>query len=157
MLVSEMGHQECEKLLARLGFGRLACVRDNQPYIVPMYFASDHGHLYGFATMGQKIAWLRLNPLVCVQADEILSHTRWSSVVVRGRYEEYPDNPEYSDRRQQAQSMLEKGRFLWWQTGVAAAQPRPNFDRDIPTFFCIHIEEISGRSASPDPVERLVP
>jgi nitroimidazol reductase NimA-like FMN-containing flavoprotein (pyridoxamine 5'-phosphate oxidase superfamily) len=148
-----MSRPECVELLARLGFGRLACARDNQPYIAPIYFASDPGHLYGFTTMGQKIAWMRLNPLVCVEADEVLSHTKWSSVIVRGRYEEFPDTPEYFDRRQQAQSLLEKARSLWWQTGVAAAQTRRDFDRDITAFYCIHIEEISGRCASADPVQ----
>ena len=153
MLVREMSRTECEELLARLSFGRLACARDNQPYVAPMYFASDRGHLYGFATMGQKIAWMRSNPLVCVEADEVLSHSKWQSVVVLGSYEEFPDIPEYADRRQQAQSLLEKVRSLWWQTGVAAAQTRPGFDRDITTFYCIHIKEITGRCATPDPVE----
>jgi uncharacterized protein len=153
MLVREMSRSECEGLLARLGFGRIACARDNQPYIVPMYFASDPGHLYGFTTMGQKIEWMRLNPLVCVEADEVLSHSKWASVVVQGSYEEYPDIPEYADRRQLAQSMLEKARSLWWQTGVAAAQTRPDFDRDVTTFYCIHVKEISGHCASSDPVE----
>ena len=153
MLVREMSRSECEELLARLGFGRLACARDNQPYIAPMYFAFEQGHIYGFATMGQKIAWMRLNPQVCVEADEVLSHNKWASVVVQGSYEEYPDIAEYEERRQQAQSMLEKVRSLWWQTGVAVAQTRPDFDRASTTFYCIHIKEISGRCASPDPVE----
>ena len=52
MLVREMSQKECEGLLTRLGFGRLACARSNQPYVVPIYFASDSGLLYGFATMG---------------------------------------------------------------------------------------------------------
>jgi hypothetical protein len=42
---------------------------------------------------------------------------------------------------------------MWWQTGFAAAQTRGKFDRDIPVFYCIHIEEISGHRALPDPVE----
>src|ERR1039458_10298930 len=153
MLVREMSRQECEDLLARTGFGRLACARDNQPYIAPMYFAAEPGLLYGFATMGQKIKWMRLNPLVCVEADEVRSHTEWSSVIVLGRYEELPDIPENSKRIHHAQQLLEKLRSLWWQTGVAAAQTRGDFDRDIASFYCIHIEEISGRRASPDPVE----
>jgi uncharacterized protein len=153
MLVREMNRQECDDVLKRLSFGRLACARDNQPYIVPIYFASEPGRLYGFATMGQKIEWMRLNSLVCVEADEVQSHTDWTSVVVRGRYEEFPDTPEYSSRRQQAQSRLEKIRSLWWQVGFAAAQTRGRFDRDITVFYCIHIEDISGRRASPDPVE----
>jgi nitroimidazol reductase NimA-like FMN-containing flavoprotein (pyridoxamine 5'-phosphate oxidase superfamily) len=74
--------------------------------------------------------------------------------VVRGRYEEFPDTPEYSKQRQQAQAILEKIRALWWQTGFAAAQTRARFDRDITVFFCVHIEEITGRRASTDPVEQ---
>jgi len=39
------------------------------------------------------------------------------------------------------------------ETGFAAAQTRGTFDRDIPVFYCVHIEEISGHRAAPDPVE----
>jgi nitroimidazol reductase NimA-like FMN-containing flavoprotein (pyridoxamine 5'-phosphate oxidase superfamily) len=149
-----MNRDECEELLTRLKFGRLACARDNQPYIVPTYFAFAPGCLYRFATMGQKVEWMRKNPLVSVEVDEVRSHIDWTSVVVRGRYEEFPDTPEYSKQRQHAQSILEKVRALWWQTGFAAAQTRGRFDRDITVFFCIHVEEITGRRASTDPVER---
>jgi nitroimidazol reductase NimA-like FMN-containing flavoprotein (pyridoxamine 5'-phosphate oxidase superfamily) len=154
MLVREMRREECEALLVRLGLGRLACARDNQPYIVPIYFVFESDRLYGFSTMGQKIEWMRLNSLVCVEADEVQSHIEWASVVVQGRYEEFPDTPEYSKQRQEAQSTLEKKRPLWWQIGFAAAQTRGRFDRDITVFYCIHIDQISGRRASPDPTER---
>ena len=153
MLVREMSRKECEDLLARLNFGRLASVRDNEPYVVPIYFASESDRIYGFATMGQKIEWMRLNPLVCVEADEVQSPTEWASVVVRGRYEEFPDTPDWAAEREEAQSRLEKVRSLWWATGFAAAQARGRFDRDIAVFYCIYIEGISGRCASPDPVE----
>jgi hypothetical protein len=149
-----MDRDECEELLTRLNFGRLACARDNQPYIVPTYFAFAPGCLYGFATMGQKVEWMRKNPLVAVEVDEVRSHIDWASVVVQGRYEEFPDTPEYSKQRQQAQAILEKIRALWWQTGFAAAQTRARFDRDITVFFCVHIEAITGRRASTDPVEQ---
>ena len=55
--------------------------------------------------------------------------------VVQGRYEEFPDIPEYSNQRQVAQSLLEKKRFLWWQTGFAAAQTRGRYDRDITILY----------------------
>jgi nitroimidazol reductase NimA-like FMN-containing flavoprotein (pyridoxamine 5'-phosphate oxidase superfamily) len=117
---------------------------------VPIYFAYEAERLYGFGTLGQKIEWMRSNPLVAVEADEVKSHLEWTSVVVRGRYEEFPDTPEYADRRQQAQSVLEK-RSLWWQTGFASAQTRGRFNRDLPVFYCIHIDEVSGHRAMPDP------
>lgn len=153
MLVSEMTREECEELLARLGFGRLACVRDNQAYVVPIYFASEPGHLYGFSTLGEKIEWMRSNPLVCVEADEVVSETNWASVVVRGRYEEFPDTPEYAEPRRKAQSRLENMRSLWWPISFASAQPRERFDRDIAIFYGIHVEQISGRRGSPDPAQ----
>src|ERR1700722_7136411 len=151
MLVSELHSKDCFELLARLGFGRLACAHENQPYIVPIYFAYEPGRPSAFGTLGQKVKWRRPNPLVAVEADEVKSHGDWTSVVVRGRFEEFPDTPEYADKRHQAQVVLEK-RSLWWQTGFAAAQTRGQFDRDLPIFYCIHIDELSGHRAMPDPV-----
>jgi hypothetical protein len=155
MLISEMSRQECCDLLARLGFGRLACARENQPYIVPIYFAYEPDRVYGFTTMGRKVEWMRSNPLVCIEADEVRSHVEWASVVVHGRYEELPDELEYSEMRERAQSLLGQ-RWMWWQTGFATAQTRGQFTEGIPVFYCIHIEEISGHRASPDPVEASI-
>jgi nitroimidazol reductase NimA-like FMN-containing flavoprotein (pyridoxamine 5'-phosphate oxidase superfamily) len=152
MLLTELSKQECHELIARLGYGRLACARDNQPYIVPVYFACEGDRIYGFGTMGKKIEWMRANPRVCVEADEVNSHNDWSSVVIQGRYQELPETPEFASLRLHAQAALEK-RHLWWQTGFAAAQTRVKFDRDIPVFYCVHIEEISGHRAAADPVE----
>lgn len=156
MFVTELSRKECQEILARLGFGRLACARGAQPYIVPVYFAYEGGRLYGFGTMGKKFEWMRDNPQVCVEADEVRDHNHWTSVVVLGRYQELPDLPEFEVLRQQAQAALEK-RYLWWQNGFAAAQTRREFNRDIPVFYCVHIEEISGHRASADPVEASFP
>lgn len=152
MLMTELSRQECHEILAELGFGRLACARNNQPYIVPVYFAVEADRLYGFATKGQKVDWMRTNPLVCLEADDVRNHNEWKSVVVKGRYEELPDTSEYAQVRAKAQAALEK-RSLWWQTGFAAAQTRAKFDRDLPVFYCVHIDEVSGHHAVPDPVE----
>ena len=88
MLIQEMSPHGCRDLLARLGLGRLGCARNNQPYIIPIYFAYEPDRLYGFSTVGQKIEWMRANPLVCVEADEVVNHNDWASVIVLGRYEE---------------------------------------------------------------------
>ena len=144
-----MPDRDCRDTLDRLGFGRLGCARDNQPYIVPIYFAYEPDHLYGFATFGQKIDWMRSNPLVCVQSDEVLGNDNWTSVVVLGRYEELPDTPEYAKERSKALSLLEK-RSIWWQTGYVVSNVRGESKPPSPVFYCIHIEEISGLRASPE-------
>lgn len=92
MAIREIGRHECLALLAGASVFRLACARENQPYIVPVSLAYDEpsGCLYGFTTLGQKVEWMRANPLVCVEADEIAAADHWMSVVVNGRYEEVP-------------------------------------------------------------------
>src|ERR1700737_3319129 len=64
-------------LLARTHLGRLACAQGSQPYVVPFYFAYNNNSLYSFTTVGQKIDWMRANPLVCVEADEVVSPEEW--------------------------------------------------------------------------------
>ena len=144
-----MQDRDCRDTLRRLCFGRLGCARDNQPYIVPAYFAYEPDHLYGFATFGQKIEWMRSNPLVCVQADDVLGQDNWVSVVVLGRYQELPDTLEYAQERRNAQALLER-RAMWWQTAYAESHVRDQSEPSSPVFYCVHIEEMSGLRASPE-------
>jgi len=51
MEILEMSEAECLRKLEQTKFGRLACARDNQPYVVPVYFAFDGRHIYGFTTL----------------------------------------------------------------------------------------------------------
>jgi uncharacterized protein len=150
MKISEMNRQECRDSLARMGFGRLGCAYRNQPYVVPIYFAYNTNHLYGFSAMGQKIKWMRSNPLVCLEADEVRHHDDWTTVVAQGRYEEILDTPKYASLRSAVQASLQK-RTMWWQTGFAAAKSRRQFKPQIPVFFSIRIKQITGLRASPDP------
>ena len=152
MFVHEMNEFECQKVLEHATFGRLGCARDNQPYVVPIYFSFDGRHIYGFTTLGQKTEWMRTNSKVCLEVDERKTHDRWTSVVVFGRYEELPDEPEFEAARLAAYEVLQK-RTMWWEP----AYLRPNhFDVPhslMPIFYRIHIERITGRRASPDKEE----
>ncbi len=149
MLVQDLSKQEGCELLQRVGFGRLGCVNKNQPYIVPTYFAYEPDHLFGFSTAGQKIEWMRANPLVCVQADEIVNEDNWTSVLVSGRYEELPDNPQYAAQRLHAHSLLEK-RASWWRLAIVTSQTRDAHLQILPIIYCIHIEKITGHRVSAD-------
>jgi nitroimidazol reductase NimA-like FMN-containing flavoprotein (pyridoxamine 5'-phosphate oxidase superfamily) len=153
MLIRDMTPQECRQLLVQNSIGRLGCSRDNQPYVVPIYFAYEPDHLYSFTTVGKKIEWMRGNPKVCVEVDEIINHFQWMSVIVTGRYQELP--PELREERQQAVMLLEK-RMLWWQTAFAAKQLPTRHKTDDPLFFCIHIDSMTGHRAVPDAVESTI-
>jgi uncharacterized protein len=141
MLINEMSAEECRGALEQMRFGRLACSRDNQPYVVPIYFTADGSYLYAFSTLGQKIEWMRANPLVCVEADDVQDQSQWTSVVVFGRYEELPDDPRWEQERQRAHALLES-RAMWWQPAYVASTHRGEPHSLTPIFYRIRINSI---------------
>ena len=150
MLIHDMTRQASIDLLARARLCRLAYVHEGQPYIIPMYCAYADNYLYSFSTYGQKTAWMRENPLVCVEADEVSSLRDWATVIVLGKYEELPDTPEHEAHRKHAHTLLQ-ARPMWWEPAyvktVLDGKTRP-----IETvYFRIHIEQISGHRGVPDP------
>ncbi len=153
MLITKMRSRECRETLTRLGYGRLACASNNRPYIVPLYFSYDADRLCCFSTMGRKIEWMRLNPLVCVQVEEVRGHDEWMSVVIYGKYVEIPNGPQFAKSRADIRTLLQK-RSLWWQSGYTASQIRRKPKPPIPVFFFIRIEEITGLRATPDTREK---
>ena len=163
MLIREMNENECLRVLAGARLARLACAQENQPYIVPVYLSyyEETGCLYGFTTRGRKIEWMRTNPLVCVEVDEMTAHDQWVSVIAMGRYEELkttsvwqtaPPGPlEYSqhdlkstsarpsinepqscdDEREQAWKVL-KSHPEWWEPGTTVWAARNHRDSAEP-------------------------
>jgi len=156
MRIGEMAAKECREILMRTSIGRLGCSHDDQPYVVPIYFAYEPDHLYGFATDGQKIDWMRTNPKVCVESDEITNHFQWTSVVLYGRYRELPDLPLYAEEREHARKLLET-RSLWWQTAFASRRLKSSGDLIPPLFYCIEIDSMTGYRAAADAGESQSP
>lgn len=147
MVVDEMTEPECRAMLATTNVARLACARNNQPYIIPINVDLDGQFLYGFATEGLKIEWMRQNPLVCLEIDELSLQTHWASVIVFGRYEELPHLPEYEDVRRVAQRLFER-HPMWWQP---ASVPLAGHEQRTPIVFRIRIDRMTGRRSSPEP------
>jgi nitroimidazol reductase NimA-like FMN-containing flavoprotein (pyridoxamine 5'-phosphate oxidase superfamily) len=147
MVITELPPNACLELLDRARLGRLACAQGLQPYVVPFYFVHYHGCLYSFSTVGQKIVWMRANPLVSVQADEIVNQEQWKSVVVFGRYEEIPDTPEWAVERGTATALLQKN-AVWWEPGNAKTILKGGERRQVTVLFRIHLNRITGHDAS---------
>jgi nitroimidazol reductase NimA-like FMN-containing flavoprotein (pyridoxamine 5'-phosphate oxidase superfamily) len=176
MKIQELTKDECVDVLKTATVGRLACAHDNQPYVVPMYFAYREPYLYGFTTPGEKVTWMRANPLVCVEWDKFESSDEWISVIVFGKYEELPDvSPEATasvsasrpwsrksrpssesaaeQARLQAHGLLHQ-RWGWWQPACASAMHRNHGQPLSPIYFRILIERVSGRRALASPGKR---
>lgn len=149
MFIQEMTFNECCTALGKVNVGRLACAHDGQPYAIPINFAFDGTYLYGFTTLGQKVEWMRANPLVCLEVDKVVSENQWMSIVVFGKYEELPDLPKYEHARRRALSFLQK-RALWWEPAYISQKHREQPHSLTPIFYRIHIKKITGHRATPD-------
>jgi nitroimidazol reductase NimA-like FMN-containing flavoprotein (pyridoxamine 5'-phosphate oxidase superfamily) len=118
---------------------------------VPVYFAYANEYLYSFSTIGQKIEWMRANPLVCVEAAEVVSPEQWVSVIVFGRYEELPDTPEWQSARRFAHTLLKRN-AVWWEPAYAKTILHGTQRPLAPVFYRIHDLQITGHRATPEPV-----
>ena len=156
MIIQKLSKEECLNFLKEIKFGRLGCVRDKQPYVVPIYFISDDKHIYGFTTLGQKIRWMRENPLVCVEADQVIDHLHWTSVVVLGKYQELRDKSLLQGLREYALELLQH-RTMWWQPGVVTTRDSEPAGMAPHIFYRIRIDEISGHRAGPDSLAETLP
>lgn len=148
MQVRQLTEDQCYELLPRVRLVRLACSREGQPYIVPVNVAFHQVFLYGFSLPGQKVEWMRANPQVCVEWDQVAHDMDWTSLVILGTYEELPDTPDTAHERQFAHDLLERQRELWWQPGVASGRIQKPAPLEA-VFFRIRIGQITGRRATP--------
>lgn len=151
MVINQMNEKECGAFLARTCLGRLGCSLDNQPYVVPIYFAYEPGYIYALSTFGRKVEWMRANPKVCVEVDEIENQSQWTSVIVNGSYQELPE-PQYTDEREHARKLLAK-HYLWWQNALGERQLRMGDELIDPLFFRIQIDSMTGLHALDESAE----
>ena len=182
MRLTELTEDECLAVLALGRLARLGCAKDNQPYVVPIYYAFDRtpdgrAYVYGFTTVGQKVEWMRANPRVCVEWDEVARYDRWTSVVAYGEYEELPPRggrpegrpPERAtikaeageeDREWLKATELLREHATWWQPAGAAFAARTHRGPAEPfraLYYRIRIDRVTGHRAVPDAPEPTAP
>ena len=145
MRIRELSTEQCLEFLSRMTLGHLGCARNGQPYVVPIHFSCDaeRNCLYGFSGVGQKIAWMRDNPRVCVEAADITDKNHWTTVLVFGRFDEVEDD---ADARHRIWERLRE-RHEWWLPATGKTASRESHAALI---YRIHIDRVTGRSASRD-------
>jgi nitroimidazol reductase NimA-like FMN-containing flavoprotein (pyridoxamine 5'-phosphate oxidase superfamily) len=93
-MIGSLHPDEVEAVLHRQHVGRLACLANGRPYVVPITYAYTGGDVYGHALPGRKLAALRADPRVCFEVDRCDDTDHWCSVVADGRYEEVTEPAE---------------------------------------------------------------
>ena len=150
MRIIAIPQHECSELLKRVSVGRLGCALDNQPYVVPVRFSYEPDCIYIFSTVGQKIAWMRQNPKVCLQADEIGNSSNWLSVIVTGTYLELSVPQYHTAQREHARELLAAQSSEWWRIPLSEARDRSLVSSIETVFFRIDIKSMSGLRAIPE-------
>ena len=93
-MVSSLSEIQARSLLACSSIGRLGCIVEGHPYVVPISYIVEGNSIYSHSLSGTKITALRANPRACVQVDKIENALRWSSVLAVGKFEELADQEE---------------------------------------------------------------
>ena len=101
-MITKMSEEEARSLLRAGRLGRLGCVAEGYPYVVPVNYVFDGGFVFSHSLPGHKIDAMRAFPRVCLQVDEVRSETRWKSALAFGTFEELDDRAE----RERAMSLL---------------------------------------------------
>jgi nitroimidazol reductase NimA-like FMN-containing flavoprotein (pyridoxamine 5'-phosphate oxidase superfamily) len=148
MRILPLSQTECSDLLKRISVGRLACSLDDQPYIVPVAFSFEADGIYIFSTLGKKVEWMRKNPKVCLQADEIESRSSWSSVIVMGTYLELTELHHHVQREFARKRLAQHSH--WWQSALAERREQTDDLAIQPVFFRVEVTSMSGLRTAPD-------
>jgi nitroimidazol reductase NimA-like FMN-containing flavoprotein (pyridoxamine 5'-phosphate oxidase superfamily) len=107
-----------------------------------MSYVYEGDSLYGFSTDGLKNQWMRANPKVCFEVDEIGDRLHWASIVVTGLYREIADTPQNVKERARAQEVL-RSRSLWWNPALSFRRLKTAGPVAV-IFYVIKIEAMSG-------------
>jgi nitroimidazol reductase NimA-like FMN-containing flavoprotein (pyridoxamine 5'-phosphate oxidase superfamily) len=87
-MLGNLNEKQIDNILLSQAVGRIGCVHDSQPYIVPVTYVYDGKEIYGQTHPGMKLDFMRKNPNVCFQVDIIVNMANWQSVLVTGTFHE---------------------------------------------------------------------
>jgi uncharacterized protein len=138
--IEEMLAKDVREVLARIGYGHLACCEGDEPYVVPIHYAFNGEDVYIYTTEGKKSEILRKNSKICLQAEEVESNENWTSVMVFGEAAQLVDE----DKRQEALALILKGNprltpaisIRWMDSWVR---------ENVEAIYRIRVRSLSGR------------
>jgi nitroimidazol reductase NimA-like FMN-containing flavoprotein (pyridoxamine 5'-phosphate oxidase superfamily) len=143
-MMGELTAAEIDQVLRAEVLGRIGCVADVWPYVVPINYVYEGGSIYANASEGLKLRAMRENPLVCFEVEQIRGTANWRTVIAQGRFEEL-----LQDERERAVDIIAM-RLARIETSASArlvqqgdVYRREEFHR--PVLFGIRVQKLSGR------------
>lgn len=139
-MLGELTPDEVEKVLQDGAIGRIGCISDGRPYVVPVCYAYDAGCIYGHSVEGMKLRALRENPLVCFEVEAVEDLSNWRSVIAWGTAEELTGAA--ADRGMQL--LIERVLPLL-APGAASSHPSPQGKHLVASVYRIQLQDSTGR------------
>lgn len=93
-MIRHLNQEEINKILLVGRMGRLGCVTETGPYVIPISYYYEGNSVYMHSPDGKKIQSLRQDPRACLQVDEIRDMYHWRSAIAFGHYEEITETQE---------------------------------------------------------------
>lgn len=87
-MLGDLTDQEIDALLRRQRIGRIGSTSVGHVQITPIVYGYDGEAIYGHSRFGRKILYMRGNPEVCFEVEEVVDPTSWRVVVLTGTFEE---------------------------------------------------------------------
>ncbi len=104
-MIGKLNEEEIMDLLNSNVIGRLGCTDGETVYVVPINYVFHNNYILAHSTTGKKVNFMRTNPRVCFEVDEVDDLTNWRSAIVWGDFEEVSDELE---KQEQMELMVEK-------------------------------------------------
>jgi nitroimidazol reductase NimA-like FMN-containing flavoprotein (pyridoxamine 5'-phosphate oxidase superfamily) len=145
-MIGSLTAVEVEEVLGSEVLGRVACIVDGRPYIVPVMYVYDGalGCVYVHSAEGAKVQAMRANPEVCFEVEQVRDMANWRTVVASARFEEL-----WKDKDGHAMDLL-AARLAPMRTSETAV-PRRHEDAHRqsgaarPVLYRLHLLDKSGR------------
>jgi nitroimidazol reductase NimA-like FMN-containing flavoprotein (pyridoxamine 5'-phosphate oxidase superfamily) len=89
-MIGSLTPEEIDDVLEAEVLGRIACIVDGHPYVVPVTYVYDAqlSDVYVHSAEGAKVRAMRANPDVCFEVEQIRDMANWRTVIARARFEE---------------------------------------------------------------------
>ena len=135
-MITRLSQEEARALLIASPVGRLGCVYEGGPYVVPINYVLHGESIYVHSLPGRKLVALRANPRACLQVDKVVDAYNWSSAIAFGLFEEVTDTKE---RDQAVRALLTSFPMLTPVESVPVHDGQSSV-----VIFRIRIRELSG-------------
>ncbi len=144
MHIQIMNEADCMTFIRGERTGRLACCNKDRPYVVPVHYVCSGNSIYSFSMPGQKLVFMRLNPNVCLEVENIQGSDKWRCAVIEGIFQEFTAPED----KQDAWNILREYND-WWEIGGQFVEHAGHEEHSKPAFFSVSMDVVSGRTAVP--------